>query len=278
MKIKVNTLVKEVLLLTFSAILISSYIFGQGQGNQPFWKINGNSNIGENKFIGTTNANDIIIKTNSQERMRITKDGNTELSGNLNVAKFIVADSLHVLNRIKVGQSLFIGTAGVGVTDDITSDAGIINFGNDFIPNFSNILVGIGTQTPQSKLHLNDDFANTVHSLFTNANTTNGFQVGIDATGIAELRQRDNNDMVFFTNDTERMRLTTDDRIIAFGNAAVFGFPAPAPFGAKFIIHDRNPIGGLAPAVESNVLLRVRGRGVDIGNTLRPHQLGYGRQ
>ncbi len=40
------------------------------------WEINGNANITPTKFLGTTNANDLIFKTNSIERARILATGN----------------------------------------------------------------------------------------------------------------------------------------------------------------------------------------------------------
>ena len=40
------------------------------------WEINGNNNITPAQFMGTTNANDVIFKTNSIERARILSSGN----------------------------------------------------------------------------------------------------------------------------------------------------------------------------------------------------------
>ncbi len=40
------------------------------------WEINGNGNITAAQFMGTTNANDVIFKTNSTERARILANGN----------------------------------------------------------------------------------------------------------------------------------------------------------------------------------------------------------
>ncbi|MBI4646972.1 MAG: hypothetical protein HY738_10375 [Bacteroidia bacterium] len=48
---------------------------GQGQANFQFWSINGNGNITGNNYFGTSNSYDVIIKTNSFERFRITSNG-----------------------------------------------------------------------------------------------------------------------------------------------------------------------------------------------------------
>jgi len=85
--------------------------------------------------------------------------------------------------------------------------------------------VGIGTPTPSVKLHLDDETAgntNDIFQLFTNTGATipNGFRLGITNTGIAEVRQRENQPMQFFTNDQQRMIIE------AAGNVGI-GIPTP---------------------------------------------------
>jgi hypothetical protein len=46
------------------------------------WEINGNNNITAAQFMGTTNANDVIFKTNSIERARILANGNVGIGTN----------------------------------------------------------------------------------------------------------------------------------------------------------------------------------------------------
>jgi hypothetical protein len=46
------------------------------------WEINGNSNITAAQFMGTTNANDVIFKTNNIERARILANGNVGIGTN----------------------------------------------------------------------------------------------------------------------------------------------------------------------------------------------------
>ncbi|MBI4648508.1 MAG: hypothetical protein HY738_18485 [Bacteroidia bacterium] len=47
----------------------------QGQANFQFWGISGNGNITGNNYFDTSNSHDVIIKTNSFERFRITSNG-----------------------------------------------------------------------------------------------------------------------------------------------------------------------------------------------------------
>lgn len=114
---------------------------------------------------------------------------------------------------------MIIGQDPIGTTDNIQSTAGKINFGGTPMFNFSNIKLGVGTVSPQHKMHLHDRnplFSippsmnpNPVRMAFTNeaqiggtGNTaTDGFLVGIAANGTAELKQQENRDMLMFTGD-----------------------------------------------------------------------------
>ncbi|MCZ8284535.1 MAG: hypothetical protein O9353_03680, partial [Bacteroidia bacterium] len=62
------------------------------------WEINGNSNITAAQFLGTTNANDVIFKTNSVERARILA------SGNMGIGITNPAVTLEVNNRARVSS------------------------------------------------------------------------------------------------------------------------------------------------------------------------------
>lgn len=137
--------------------------------------------------------------------------------------------------------------------------------------------VGIGPVdvfTARSELHIHD--TTTTYLQFTNTTTqsapndpqlTDGFIVGINGT-TAELRQQENADMNFFTNDgintLERFRITNNDRILAFRNTSSSIVNPPSV--AKFQIDDRN-LGFNND--ETLLLFRVRGRGTTV-NTEDP--------
>ncbi len=62
----------------FAGILLvmlfySGNTFSQGVN----WRINGNNNVSKNDFIGTKNNADFVIRTNNQERIRVTTDNYT---------------------------------------------------------------------------------------------------------------------------------------------------------------------------------------------------------
>jgi hypothetical protein len=83
----------------------------------------------------------------------------------------------------------------------------------------SNDRLGLSTNSPQDRLHLNDVGANALNAKFTNsvsgATSTDGFDVGIDASANAILRQRENLPLIFYTNNTEAARiLSTGDFLL----------------------------------------------------------------
>ena len=74
--------------------------------------------------------------------------------------------------------------------------------------------VGIGTSSPKRHLHLNNPAALTTKIQITNLTTGastdgDGFQLGISNDGTANIEQRENLDMAFATNNTERMRISS---------------------------------------------------------------------
>jgi len=96
---------------------------------------------------------------------------------------------------------------------------------------FSTGFVGLGDgfSSPQNRLHLHQGTTtlnnNFVYSQWTNFNTggatpaaTNGFKVGIDLNGTAQLIQQENKNIIFYEKDNinninERVRITTDPLI-----------------------------------------------------------------
>jgi hypothetical protein len=72
----------------------------------------------------------------------------------------------------------------------------------------TNDRLGVGITTPQSKLHVdggtgNATFINITNGATTGQASTDGFSIGISATGVAQLRQRENSDFNFFTNNQQ---------------------------------------------------------------------------
>jgi hypothetical protein len=90
----------------------------------------------------------------------------------------------------------------------------------------TNSRLGLGIINPQTQYHQDGGNGIATYQKITNGTTTgtlstDGFDMGIDASGNAELKQRENLPMLFYTNNTERMR------ILSGGNLGV-GLTAPA--------------------------------------------------
>jgi len=78
---------------------------------------------------------------------------------------------------------------------------------------FNNNRLGIGLGVPQSTVHQHIASASANYLQITNSTTSSGaadgFRVGISSTGVAEIRQYENSDVQFYTNNTLRFTITT---------------------------------------------------------------------
>ncbi len=88
---------------------------------------------------------------------------------------------------------------------------------NILFNNGTNIGLG-GITSPVSTLHQDVGTAEATFHKFTAGTTTgqtsnDGFDIGIDASGNAIIMQRENLPMMFYTNNTERIRILSDGRI-----------------------------------------------------------------
>ena len=73
------------------------------------WQINGNSNITALEFLGTTNANDVIFKTNSIERARILSTGNFGINTISPLEKFHVNRNILANDGVYPQSSFNVG-------------------------------------------------------------------------------------------------------------------------------------------------------------------------
>lgn len=176
------------------------------------WEINGNNNITAARFLGTTNANDVIFKTNNLERARILA------SGNVGIGTATPTQKLHVLNglvKIDGGSNTSTNSAYMIFGLNNGTDLGYVGDGssgdnNTYLWSYNNDIwigtgtgalasrsiflsqagnAGIGTITPANKLEITSAAANTSGLRFTNLTAAsptvaaNGKALSVDANG-----------------------------------------------------------------------------------------------
>ena len=90
--------------------------------------------------------------------------------------------------------------------------------------------VGIGTSNPNQLLHLYQPDSDEVQLKITNADTTNGILIGLTADEDFQIKQRDNKEILFFTNDNQQM-------CIGVSGAIGFGTSSPAE---NLHLHERS--------------------------------------
>jgi len=75
--------------------------------------------------------------------------------------------------------------------------------------------VGIGTSSPARLLSLYGDTGIALQNSTTGTGTGNGTHIWVNSSGSGELliQNRENSDIEFLTNDTERMRITSDGNV-----------------------------------------------------------------
>jgi len=95
------------------------------------WNTDGND-ADTTHFIGTTNSNPLVIRTNNEERMRITEDGNVGI-GTLNpVERLQVSGRARIDSSLVVKDSIFVEKSAsidgdLNVLNNITLHDGILN-------------------------------------------------------------------------------------------------------------------------------------------------------
>ena len=147
----------------------------------------------------TYTANGVTWKWNGTMWMRITGAGYLEKIEEGN-------------SKIEVDDS---GSGNVTITTDGTERLRVTSAGD----------MGLGTNSPNQKLHLHAAGSGGNKIKFTNDTTatgaSDGFTVGIDGSENAELRLDEATNMLFVTNSTERLRITS-------GGSVAIGVNSPS--------------------------------------------------
>ena len=167
------------------------------------WEINGNSNITAAHFLGTTNASNLVFKTNNVEAGRILAGngymglGSTAPTSRLEVGA-IGGDGITIkaTTGVDAGDLMFFDAAGVEkgrVYSNPLAASGLILSGGTvpaahvFINNLGN--VGVGNSAPNNRVEITSAAANTSGLRFTNLTSAsptvaaNGKALSVDVNG-----------------------------------------------------------------------------------------------
>lgn len=130
----------------------------------PFWSNNGN-NASANDFLGTTNNQPLIFKTNSIESFRINPNGDIRFNSFLSLGSGFLWSNNGVLSYTGFTNDTNQVLTGNGTFRSISSVSGWTRSGN-MLYSSPGVKIGIGVSTPQYPLTVNGDawFSGTVYA------------------------------------------------------------------------------------------------------------------
>jgi hypothetical protein len=119
--------------------------------------------------------------------------------------------------------SLSTGSFTQGSIPFGSSNGDLIQDNTNLFFDDANNRLGLGLTTPRSRIHIDAGTGTASNIKFTAGTTTgqtatDGFDLGISATGAAEIRQRENLGLSLFTNNSERFSIQGNGNVRSFGN------------------------------------------------------------
>lgn len=128
----------------------------------PSWSLTGNSGTSAaTNFIGTTDLNPLVIKTNNTEWMRVTPTGELAIGNTNPLTTLDVTGNIYANNKLKNAYIMNSDGDNYGFISNPSQDVWALGYGTD--PKFlgTHVLswtgsgkVGLGTTAPTALLHL----------------------------------------------------------------------------------------------------------------------------
>ncbi|MCH8330421.1 MAG: tail fiber domain-containing protein [Bacteroidetes bacterium] len=104
-------------------LIITDYVNAQQQGNQPFWRLTGNS-ISTGDFIGTTNSEEFRFRTSNMQRMVIDASGNVGIG---------IASPTAKLHTVATGMKTIDYTGNLMINSASSSTSSITKAGLEIL-------------------------------------------------------------------------------------------------------------------------------------------------
>ena len=196
----------------------SSYAFAARAASSDIFVVRADGNVG----IGTTSPSSrlTVQAAGSQTTQRAITifHNNTLAGGYASIGAQYTATNGYIDSEIRFGSETLNGACSfmsfaTGCNNTITQGSNSERMRIDSSGN-----VGIGTTSPSQKLHINNSTASSAsYAKFSNAQTgtttADGFDVGVNTGTEAIIWQRENSNLLFATNNTERIRITSGGNV-----------------------------------------------------------------
>jgi hypothetical protein len=171
---------------------------------------------------GQDQASPLAFGSGTSEKMRIDSSGKVGIGTTSPNRNLTVFASNPVLNVKNSNADLHLEMAGENAYVGNSSTSGFLqlftNNGNAIVNMLANGNVGIGTSSPIRPLHVHGatsgDIVFAITNNSTGATASDGFNLIIEGpTPDVLLRNRENSNMRFLTNNTERMRIDSSGNV-----------------------------------------------------------------
>jgi hypothetical protein len=175
---------------------------------------NNNTAVGFDALVATTSSNNVGFGYLAGVG-NTSGANNTFLGYNTGATNTTGSNNTLIGYQANVASSALTNAAAIGYNASVSVSNSFVLGGTGA----NAVNVGIGLTAPSVKLHQDGGNATATYHKFTAGTTTgqtasDGFDIGIDASGNAYLDQNENAAMVFNTNNAEQMQISSAGNIL----------------------------------------------------------------
>lgn len=172
----------------------------------------GSLSLGDNQYIFLGDGNDGRIHFDGTDTLNITASNGSANTLNLTANNFKIGGASRLISGT-ANDSVVINEDSADVDFRVESDGNA----NMLFVDGGNNRVGVGTGSPNRDLHISggaSDIAFGITNSASGTSASDGFSITVEnPTPDVAIRQRENANMKFLTNNTERMRIDSSGRV-----------------------------------------------------------------